>query len=62
MAECELNVLVSQCLARRIPDTETLPLELSAWQKLRNAKHPKADWHFTTADARIKLKRLYPTL
>jgi len=55
-------VLATQCLARRIPDKETLTREVSAWQKLRNAKHAKADWHFTTADARIKLKRLYPTL
>ena len=62
MAECELSVLATQCLARRIPDKETLTREVSAWQKLRNAKHAKADWHFTTADARIKLKRLYPTL
>jgi len=62
MAECELSVLASQCLARRIPDKDTLTKEVAAWQKLRNAKHAKADWHFTTADARIKLKRLYPTL
>lgn len=62
MAECELSVLASQCLARRIPDKDTLTREVAAWQKLRNAKHAKADWHFTTADARIKLKRLYPTL
>ena len=62
MAECELSVLASQCLARRIPDKETLTREVAAWQKLRNAKHAKADWHFTTADARIRLKRLYPTL
>ena len=62
MAECELSVLATQCLARRIPDKDTLTREVSAWQKLRNAKHVKADWHFTTADARIKLKRLYPTL
>jgi hypothetical protein len=62
MAECELSVLATQCLARRIPDKDTLTREVAAWQKLRNAKHAKADWHFTTADARIKLKRLYPTL
>ena len=62
MAECELSVLASQCLARRIPDKDTLTREVSAWQKLRNAKHAKADWHFTTADARIKLKRLYLTV
>ncbi len=44
------------------PDKESLTREVAAWQKLRNSKHAKADWHFTTADARIKLKRLYPTL
>jgi len=62
MAECELSVLTSQCLAPRIPEKDTLTWEVAAWQKVRNAKHAKANWHFTTADARIKLKRLYPTL
>lgn len=62
MAESELSVLSSQCLARRITDKDTLTREVAAWQKVRNHKHAKADWQFTTADARIKLKRLYPTL
>ena len=62
MAESELSVLSRQCLSRRMPNKETLIKEVAAWQKLRNSKHTTADWHFTTADARIKLKRLYPTL
>jgi len=60
MAESELGVLASQCLNRRIPDKETLSREVAAWQDRRNSRHAKADWRFTTADARIKLKRLYP--
>ncbi len=62
MAESELSILSRQCLARRIPDKEILAKEVAAWRKLRNSKHAAADWHFTTADARVKLKRLYPTL
>jgi len=62
MAESELSVLSRQCLSRRIPDKETLTKEVAAWQKVRNSKHATADWHFTSADARIKLKRLYLTL
>ena len=60
MAESELSVLSSQCLDRRIPDKQTLIEEVAAWQDSRNKNHAKADWQFTTADARIKLKRLYP--
>jgi hypothetical protein len=61
MAESELAVLSNQCLDRRIPDQETLINEIAAWEKDGN-KHPtKADWQFTPADARIKLKYLYPT-
>ena len=60
MAESELGVLSSQCLGRRIPDKQTLIGEVAAWEKDRNKRHTKADWQFTTADARIKLKRLYP--
>jgi hypothetical protein len=60
MAESELAVLSSQCLDRRIPDKQTLIDEVAAWQHRRNNKHAKADWQFTTADARVKLKRLYP--
>jgi uncharacterized small protein (DUF1192 family) len=60
MAESELSVVSSQCLNRRIPDKDTLTSEIVAWQAERNRKHTKADWQFTTDDARIKLKRLYP--
>jgi len=62
MAESELAVLSSQCLDRRIPDQQTLKDEVIAWKTERNAKHAKADWQFTAADARVKLKRLYPAL
>jgi len=62
MAESELSVLSSQCLDRRIPDKQTLIEEVDAWQANRNKHHTKADWQFTTADARVKLKRLYPTI
>ena len=62
MAECELSVLSRQCLDRRIPDKQTLTDEVAAWQDDRNKKHAKADWQFTTADARVKLKRLYPAM
>ena len=62
MAESELSVLSCQCLSRRIADKDTLTKEVAAWQRHRNKKHAKADWQFTTADARIKLKQLYPTL
>src|SRR5271170_1550952 len=61
MAESELGVLSSQCLSRRIPDKQTLEKEVAAWQDHRNKHHAKADWQFTTNDARVKLKRLYPT-
>jgi hypothetical protein len=60
MAESELGVLATQCLARRIPDKPSLSREIDAWKKNRNKHHAKADWQFTTADARVKLKRLYP--
>jgi len=60
MAESELGVLSTQCLDRRIPDRQTLTSEVAAWTANRNRHHAKADWHFTTADARVKLKRLYP--
>ena len=62
MAESELSVLSTQCLNRRIPDKQTLVEEVAAWQIERNKKHAKADWQFTSADARVKLKRLYPSL
>jgi DDE superfamily endonuclease len=62
MAESELSVLSRQCLDRRIPDKQTLTNEVAAWQNSRNKKNAKADWHFTNADARVKLKRLYPAM
>ena len=62
MAQSELSVLSSQCLDLRLPDKKTLNAEVAAWEDDRNKHHAKADWQFTTADARIKLKRLYPTL
>jgi hypothetical protein len=62
MAESELSVLSGQCLDRRIPDKQTLTEEVAAWEASRNKKHVKADWQFTTADARVKLKRLYPAM
>lgn len=62
LAESELAVLSSQCLNRRIPNRATLEREVAAWRAHRNTHNAKADWRFTTADARIKLKRLYPTL
>jgi len=62
MAEIELSVLARQCLDRRIPDRETLIQEVAAWEAERNARQVIADWRFTTVDARIKLKRLYPVV
>ena len=62
MAESELGVLSSQCLDRRIPDPQMLKAEVEAWEADRNKKHAKADWQFTTAHARVTLKRLYPAL
>lgn len=62
MAEIELSVLSRQCLSRRIPDKATLEREIAAWEKARNTKRATVNWRFTTADARIKLKRLYPSI
>ena len=62
LAESELAVLSSQCLARRIEDRDTLAREVAAWLEWRNTHHAKTNWRFTTADARIKLKSLYPAL
>lgn len=62
MAEAELSVLSVQCLDRRIPDKPTLIEEVAAWEDARNNKYTKTDWQFTSVDARIKLKRLYPVL
>jgi hypothetical protein len=62
VAEMELSVLARQCLDRRIPDEPTLTREVAAWERHRNAAVVKVHWQFTTADARIKLARLYPTI
>jgi len=62
IAEIELSVLKGQCLDRRIPDMPTMQAEVAAWEKDRNNSVSKIDWQFTTADARVKLKRLYPQL
>ena len=62
MAEIELSVLSRQCLNRRIPDMATLKKEVAVWCDERNEKETWIDWRFTTEDARIKLKRLYPSL
>jgi DDE superfamily endonuclease len=62
VAECELSVLARQCLDRRIPDIATLTQEVAVWEMTRNAAVMKVDWQFTTTDARVKLKKLYPTV
>ena len=62
MAEIELSALTQQCLDRRIPDIDTLRRETTVWATERNARQKGVDWRFTTPDARIKLKRLYPQI
>ena len=62
MAEIELSAMVRQCLDRRIPDIQTLTQEVQAWQQHRNDEVVKVLWQFTTNDARIKLKHLYPKI
>jgi hypothetical protein len=63
MAEIEISVLVRQCLgARRIPEAEILRREAWAWAEERNRLGTSVDWRFTTADARTKLRRLYPSI
>jgi hypothetical protein len=62
MAEIELSALNGQCLDRRIPTIDLLQQEIAAWEAHRNAQNVKINWRFTTADARIKLKRLYPSI
>lgn len=62
MAEIEWSVLSRQCLKRRIPDLNTLRQEVEAWQTQRNGQKTWIDWRFTPEDARIKLKRLYPSI
>ena len=62
MAEIELSVLSRQCLDRRLPDVDTLTQEVAAWEQARNSDARPVNWRFTTPDARIKLKRLYPSI
>jgi len=62
IAEIELSILARGCLARRLPDLPTLVEELRAWQHQRNHAVQRIRWQFTTADARIKLLKLYPSL
>ena len=62
MAQIELSILGRQCLDKRIANAEQLACEIEAWEVDRNAKEAKVNWQFTTADARIKLKKLYPSL
>ena len=62
MAEIELSVLERQCLSGRIPDVATLQHATAAWAGDRNQRAVRMQWRFTTADARIKLRRLYPSL
>ena len=62
LAESELSVLSGQCLDERIPDKQTLVDEVAAWQASRNKAIVKANWRFTTKEARVKLHRLYPAV
>lgn len=62
MAETELSVLARPCLDRRIPDATTLTQEIAAWERHRNAAKCRVEWRFTTEDARIQRKRLYPSI
>ncbi len=61
MAEIELSVLSDQCLDRRLPDQQTVVQEVAAWETWRNAERATIDWRFGTQEARVKLKRLYPS-
>ncbi len=62
VAEMELSVIARQCLDRRIPNAATLTSEVAQWERKRNAAKTAVNWQFTTADARIKLRKLYPTI
>lgn len=62
MVEIELAVLSGQCLGQRIGEETLLRQEIAAWEAERNAQQIKVNWRFTTQDARMKLKRLYPVL
>lgn len=61
IAEIEIGIMARQCLDRRIPDQESLKREIKAWQKMRNQEGICVNWRFTTQDARVKLRSLYPT-
>jgi hypothetical protein len=63
MAEIEISLLVRQCLGKRgVPDAQTLRMQTRAWYEVRNHQQASVDWRFTTADARTKLRRLYPSI
>jgi hypothetical protein len=62
MAEIKLSALSRQCLDRRIPNQDKLKSEVKIWEEERNEQIAKVQWQFTTADARIKLKHLYPQI
>lgn len=62
MAEIELSALSGQCLNRRISDLVTMQRHIAAWESSRNNRHPTIQWRFSNADARIKLRHLYPKL
>ena len=62
MAEIEIGAMVRQCLDRRIPDRPAMRREVGAWQDRRNRESVRVDWRFTTADARVKLESLYPSI
>ena len=62
MAEIEIGVMARQCLDRRLADQDTLRREVAAWQERRNRETIRVNWRFTTEDARIKLKSLYPSI
>ena len=62
MAEIELNVLASQCLKQRIDNRDTMAEKIAKWQSHRNNRNSTINWQFTTEKARIKLRRLYPTI
>ena len=62
MADIEIGAMVRQCVDRRIPDRDSMRREVEAWQQRRNRESVRVDWRFTTADARIKLKTLYPSI
>jgi hypothetical protein len=61
MVEIELSILSRQCLDRRIPDLDRRRREVAAWEQMRDDQHATVSWHFTTDNARTKLKRFYPS-